>query len=199
MKIGIFGGTFNPPHIGHLILAEEAAEQLGLDHVLWVVTPFPPHKKLQKISPVQDRMSMVLLAIASNQKFSLSRVDIDRQPPHYAADTLSLLREKSPGDEFFYLMGADSLNDLPTWHDPVQFVSLCHGIGIMVRHDEFVDTTQLEAQIQGLSKKLHFLDTPFIEISGSDIRNRVQAGKQFRYFVPDKIYHYILNHKLYKD
>ncbi len=199
MKIGIFGGTFDPPHIGHLILAEEAAEQLGLDHVLWILTPFPPHKKMQKISPLQDRMSMVLLAITSNQKFSLSRVDIDRQPPHYAADTLSLLREKSPGDEFFYLMGADSLNDLPTWHDPVQFVSLCHGIGIMVRHDEFVDTVQLEAQIQGLSKKLHFLDTPFIEISGSDIRNRVQGGKQFRYFVPDKIYHYIINHKLYKD
>ena len=199
MKTGIFGGTFDPPHMGHLILAEEAAEQLELDHVLWVLTPFPPHKRMQKISPVQDRMSMVLLAIAGNRKFSLSRVDIDRQPPHYAAETVSLLRKKSSEDEYYYLMGADSLNDLPTWHAPVEFVSLCDGIGIMVRYNEFVDTTALEAQVPGLEKKLHFMETPIIEISGSDIRRRVESGKQFRYFVPDKIYHYILNHKLYQD
>jgi len=198
MKIGIFGGTFDPPHIGHLILAEEAAEQLELDHVLWVLTPFPPHKKMQKISSLQDRMSMVLLAIAENRMFSLSRVDIDRQPPHYAADTVLLLREKSPVDEFYYLMGADSLNDLPTWHEPVLFVSYCHVIGIMGRPEEFVNTTALETQIPGLNKKLHFLNTPLIQISGSDIRSRVHGGKQFRYFVPEKIYHFILNHKLYQ-
>jgi len=199
MKIGIFGGTFDPPHIGHLILAEEAAEQLELDHVLWVLTPFPPHKKKQIISQLQDRMSMVLLAIAGNPKFSLSRVDIDRQPPHYAADTVSLMREKSPGDEFIYLMGVDSLNDLPTWHEPVKFVSLCHGVGIMMRHGESVDATSLEAQIPGIYKKLRFLETPIIDISGSDIRRRVESGKQFRYFVPEKIFHYILNHKMYQD
>jgi nicotinate-nucleotide adenylyltransferase len=199
MKIGIFGGTFDPPHIGHLILAEEAVDQLELDHVLWILTPFPPHKKMQKISSLQDRMSMVLLAIAGNRKFSLSRVDIDRKPPHYAADTVLLLREKSPVDEFYYLMGADSLNDLPTWHEHVQFVSSCHGIGIMLRHEEFVDTTALETQIPGLNKKLHFLETPLIQISGSDIRTRVEGGKQFRYFVPDKIFQFILNHKLYQS
>jgi nicotinate-nucleotide adenylyltransferase len=199
MKIGIFGGTFDPPHIGHLILAEEAAERLELNHILWVLTPFPPHKKMENISPLHDRMSMVLLAIAGNQKFSLSRVDIDRQPPHYAADTVAILREKSPEDEFYYLLGADSLNDLPSWHEPDQFVSICHGIVIMRRHAEPIDTTQLEAQIPGLSMKLHFLDTPIIEISGSNIRRRVQGRKQFRYFVPEKIFHYILNHKLYQD
>lgn len=198
MKIGIFGGTFDPPHLGHLILAEEAAEQLGLDHVLWVLTPFPPHKTMQKISPVQDRMSMVLLAIAGNRKFNLSRVDIDRRPPHYAADTVLLLREKSPGDEFYYLMGADSLNDLPKWHEPVKFLSFCHGLGIMDRHQEVVDTVALETQIPGLNKKLHIFDTPLIEISGNDIRNRVEDGRQFRYFVPDKIFRYIINHKLYQ-
>jgi nicotinate-nucleotide adenylyltransferase len=199
MKIGIFGGTFDPPHLGHLILAEEAAEQLELDRVLWVLTPFPPHKVMQKISSLQDRMSMVLLAIADNRKFNLSRVDIDRQPPHYAADTVLLLREKSPGDEFFYLMGTDSLNDLTTWHEPVLFVSYCDGLGIMGRYKEFVDTTAIETQIQGLDKKLHFLETPLIEISGSDIRSRVEGKKQFRYLVPDKIFHYIINHKLYQS
>lgn len=199
MKIGIFGGTFDPPHIGHLILAEQAADQLELDHVLWVLTPFPPHKKILKISALQNRMSMVLLAIAGNIKFKLSRIDIDRLAPHYAVDTVSLLREKSPRDKYFYLMGADSLNDLPAWHEPVQFVSKCDGLGIMIRHGEFIDTTQLEAAIPDLGEKLHCLETPIIEISGTDIRKRASGGKPFRYFVPDKIFHYILNHKLYQD
>jgi nicotinate-nucleotide adenylyltransferase len=199
MRIGIFGGTFDPPHIGHLILAQEAQAQLVLDHVLWVLTPFPPHKIMQKISPIPDRITMVLMAIAGNRKFSLSRVDIDRQPPHFAVDTVAILREKSPKDEFIYLMGADSLNDLPDWHDPVQFVSICDDIGIMVRSGETVLTSKLEAKIPGLTEKLHFLETPIIEISGTDIRNRVENGKQFRYFVPGRIYHYILNHKLYQS
>jgi nicotinate-nucleotide adenylyltransferase len=199
MKVGIFGGTFDPPHVGHLILAQEALAQLNLDQVLWVVTPFPPHKKTQKISPTQDRITMVLLAITGNTKFRLSRVDIDRLPPHFAVDTVALLREKSPKDEFYYLMGGDSLNDLPTWHDPVKFLTICHGIGIMMRCGELLEASKLEAILPGINNKLHFLVTPLIEISGNDIRKRVGTGKQFRYFIPDKIYHYILNHKLYQS
>jgi nicotinate-nucleotide adenylyltransferase len=154
---------------------------------------------MQKISPIEDRITMVLLAIAGNKKFKLSRIDIDRPPPHFAVDTVALLRKKSPKHEFYYLMGADSLNDLQNWHDPVQFVSICHGIGIMMRRGESIDTTKLEANIPGLNNKLHFLETPLIEISGNDIRNRVETDKQFRYFAPEKIYHYILNHKLYQS
>ncbi len=197
MRVGIFGGTFDPPHIGHLILAENAQAQLGLDQVLWVLTPFPPHKTTQKISPIHDRMTMVLLAITGNTKFNLSRVDIDREPPHYAVDTVALLREKSPKDEYFYLMGADSLDDLATWHEPERFVSLCHRIVVMVRHNEAPDMTLLADQIPGLIEKVNFLETPFIEISGSDIRHRAAEGKTIRYLVPEKIYRYILNHKLY--
>jgi nicotinate-nucleotide adenylyltransferase len=199
MKIGIFGGTFDPPHIGHLILAQEACSQLELEHVLWVVTPFPPHKKTQVISPIHDRMSMVLLAIAGNSNFVLSRIDIDRPPPHYAVDTVAILREKSPKDEFYYLMGADSLNDLTMWHEPAQFVANCDGIAIMVRRGENIDASKLEAEITGLSEKLHVLETPSIEISGSEIRRRVKNSMDFRYFIPDKVYHYILNHKLYQS
>ncbi len=199
MRIGIFGGTFDPPHLGHLILAEDAREQLGLDQVLWVLTPYPPHKTKQRISPLHDRMSMVLLAISGNAKFNLSRVDIDRPPPHYAVDTVAMLREKKPKDEFFYLMGADSLSDLLTWHEPEKFVSLCHGIGVMMRHEDDPNTTNLELKIPNLSDKLHFLETPLIEISGSFIRDRASGGKQFRYLVPDKIHQYIFNHKLYQS
>jgi nicotinate-nucleotide adenylyltransferase len=199
MRIGIFGGTFDPPHIGHLILAQDAQAQLNLDHILWVVTPFPPHKQGQKISPIQDRITMVQLAIIGNRKFSLSRVDVDRQPPHFAVDTVAILREKSNKDEFYYLMGVDSLNDLLIWHDPVRFVSICHGIGVMMRPTESVDIANIESKIPGLRLKLHFLETPLIEISGTEIRNRVENGKKFRYFVTDNIYHYIINHKLYQS
>jgi nicotinate-nucleotide adenylyltransferase len=199
MRTGIFGGTFDPPHIGHLILAQEAQVQLALDQVLWVLTPYPPHKANQKISPINDRHSMTLLAITNNSQFRLSRVDIDRDPPHYAADTVAILREKSPKDEYYYLMGADSLNDLSAWHDPERFISLCHGIGVMVRHGESSDTALLQQQIPGLGAKVHFLETPCIEISGSEIRNRAAIGQQFRYFVQDAIFHYILNHKLYQS
>lgn len=198
MKIGIFGGTFDPPHTGHLILAQEAQEQLELDHLLWMLTPFPPHKRDQKISHLQDRMTMVLLAITDNPCFSLSRVDIDRNPPHYAIDTVNLLRHNSPRDTFYYLMGADSLNDLLAWHEPVKFVDACDGLGIMKRQGEVIDLELLETKIPALAKKLHILNTPLIDISGSDIRSRAQNGRQFRYLVPDKIFHYILNHKLYQ-
>ena len=199
MRIGIFGGTFDPPHVGHLILAEEAVWQLRLDHILWVLTPFPPHKKNQIISPVQDRMSMVLHAISGNHQFIFSRIDIDRQPPHYAVDTISLLKQSSPNDKFYYLMGADSLSDLPTWHKPKEFISLCYGLAIMLRQGELIDSDQLEIRIPGISKKIVYLETPIIQISGSDIRKRVQAGIQFRYFVPDLVYQYIIDHKLYQS
>ncbi len=199
MKVGIFGGTFDPPHLGHLILAAEALEQLQLDQVFWVLTPFPPHKQGQKISSIEHRMTMVLLAIAENSNFCFSRVDVDRPPPQYALDTVNLLRQASSRDTFYYLMGADSLNDLPEWHDPLKFIEACDGLGIMKRQDEYIETSRLETLFPGLIEKLRFLNTPFIDISGRDIRERVKTGKQFRYFVPEKIYHYILNHKLYQS
>jgi nicotinate-nucleotide adenylyltransferase len=199
MKVGIFGGTFDPPHLGHLILAAHAQEELGLEQVLWVLTPFPPHKTELHISALNDRLSMVLLAIAGNSHFNLSRVDMERRPPHYAIDTVNILRRNNATDTFFYLLGADSLNDLPTWHEPAKFVEDCDGLGIMNRAGQTVDMAELEVKIPGLGEKVHFLDTPVIEISGSDIRARVKHGRQFRYLVPEKVFRYIVNHKLYRD
>jgi nicotinate-nucleotide adenylyltransferase len=199
MRIGIFGGTFDPPHVGHLILAEESVWQLKLDHLLWVLTPISPFKKNLLISPLQDRMSMVLLAITDNRKFKFSPIDVDRPPPHYAVDTLTLLRKASPQDEFYYLIGADSLNDLSAWHKPTELVSLCHGVGVMLRQGESIDVNRLNKTIPGLSAKLILLETPIIQISGSDIRARVQNGREFRYFVTDAVYQYIVEHNLYKS
>ena len=197
MRIGVFGGTFDPPHIGHQILAAEALEQLELNQMLWLPTPFPPHKKLNKITPLIHRLRMVELVVDGDPKFILSRVDIDRKPPHYAVDTMALLHNQAPDDEFYYLMGLDSLNDLLTWHRPADFIGLCQGIGVMLRQGEVIETSKLENDISAIGPKLHILKTPIIEISASDIRLRAGSGKQFRYFVPEKVYRYIVENQLY--
>jgi len=132
-RLGIFGGTFDPPHIGHLILAAEAHSQLSLDRVLWVLTFYPPHKTEQSISPLSDRLDMVLAAISDDPRFELSRVDIDRPAPHYAVDTVRLLKETCPQSELVYLMGGDSLKSLPYWYKPLEFVAGCHSLGVMRR------------------------------------------------------------------
>jgi nicotinate-nucleotide adenylyltransferase len=199
MKIGIFGGTFDPPHIGHLILAAEALEQLNLDHVLWVLTTFPPHKKQLKITPLVNRVRMVELAIEDNPRFIISRVEIDREPPHYAVDTVMLLKAQAPQDEFYYLMGMDSFNELPMWHHPADFVKICDGIVVMLRHGETLNTSTVDAKVPVVGEKTQFLSAPIIEISSSDIRYRIKKGIQYRYLVPDKIYLYIQDNRLYKN
>jgi nicotinate-nucleotide adenylyltransferase len=198
MRIGIFGGTFDPPHIGHLILAAEALEQLSLDSILWILTPFPPHKQKQKITPIMHRQRMVELAINGNNCFVLSRIDMDRVPPHYAVDTLILLHEQMPEDELYYLMGADSLNDIPKWHRPIDFVNLCTGIVVMSRSVDDFTISVLKMKKSGLRKKLHYLKTPNIDISGTDIRSRIKNGRQYRYFIPERVYQYIVENQLYK-
>ena len=199
MRLGILGGTFDPPHIGHLILAAEARDQFMLDQILWVLTPYPPHKKEQKITSISTREKMVELAIDGNPMFVISRVDIDRPPPHYAVDTMLLLREQRSYDNFYYLMGLDSLNDLLSWHQPADFINLCDGIVVMDRQGEVMQNDKLNLEIPGLSNKMNYLKTPIIEISGTDIRLRVRNGLHYRYFIPEKVYQYILENQLYKS
>jgi nicotinate-nucleotide adenylyltransferase len=199
MRIGVYGGTFDPPQIGHLILASEAQEQCKLDQVIWVLTPFPPHKGHQKVTALEDRLQMVELAISGNSGFILSRVDVDRRPPHFALDTMRLLKAEKPANEFFYVMGLDSVNDLTTWHKPADFIRLCDGIVVMQRHGEVFDTSKLESDFPGIRGKLFLLKTPIIEISATDIRRRAKMGKHYRYFVPEKISQYIEEHNLYQS
>lgn len=125
LKIGIFGGTFNPPHIGHLILAETAADALALDQVYWVPAADPPHKVGMPRASVEDRVKMVEFSIAGNTRFELSRVDVDRPGPHYTIDTISIFKDNYPDAEFYFLMGSDSLRDLLTWHEPDLIVERC--------------------------------------------------------------------------
>jgi len=198
MRIGIFGGTFDPPHVGHLILAEECRTQLKLDRLLWVVTDNPPHKRYVSISPIEDRVKLVEKAITDNEAFMLSRVDIDRPAPHFAIDTVNILKNENPGAQFFYLMGGDSLHDLPTWNRPNDFIEMCDGIGVMRRHADQVDLVSLEQLLPGISKKVMIVDAPILEISSKEIRQRINEGQGYRYYLRDAVFQAVRDLGLYR-
>ena len=197
-KLGLFGGTFDPPHLGHLILAAEAHHQLALDCVLWVLTPEPPHKSGLIISAWQTRMQLLEAAIGSDPGFAISRVDIARPPPHYAFETVRLVKQEYPDDELVYLMGGDELRDLATWKQPADFVAACDAIGVMRRPADAVDLLALEREFPGVTEKVWFLAAPLIEISASEIRRRIGSGQPVRYFLPQPVYDLILEQKLYQ-
>lgn len=198
MRIGIFGGTFDPPHIGHLILAAEAAEQLNLARMLWVLTPDPPHKQGQAITPCEIRLALVQAALLDNPDFELSRVEIDRAGPHYALDTVRILAEQNPSAELFYLVGEDSLRDLPTWHRPREFVQAITGLGVMRRPGGISDLRQVEEAIPGISAKIHWVDAPLLEISSRQIRQRISAGRTVRYYLAEPVAKLIDQLRLYR-
>jgi nicotinate-nucleotide adenylyltransferase len=198
MRIGIFGGTFDPPHVGHLILAEECRTQLQLDLLLWAVTDNPPHKRYTNVSPVEQRVSLVEKAIHGNPAFLLSRIDIDRPGPHYAKDTMNLLRIEYPDSQLFYLMGGDSLHDLPSWNRPQDFLRVCDGIGVMRRHEDEVDLESLEKVLPGIRRKVNIVEAPILEISSKQIRQRIAEGMGYRYYLRDAVYQAITDLGLYK-
>ncbi|KAF0110291.1 MAG: nicotinate-nucleotide adenylyltransferase [Chloroflexi bacterium] len=198
MRIGIFGGTFDPPHVGHLILAEECQTQLSLDRLLWVVTDNPPHKCYVSVSPIEARVALVDKAIQGSPAFQLSRVDIDRPGPHFAIDTVNILKTEYPGAEMFYLMGGDSLHDLPTWNKPLNFIRICDGIGVMRRHADHVDLESLEKVLPGISMKVRIIEAPILEISSKQIRQRIAEGMGYRYYLRDAVYEAIRELGMYR-
>ena len=197
-RLGIFGGTFDPPHLGHLILASEAYAALHLTRVLWVLTSVPPHKLGQSISDVKDRLAMVRLALKGEPAFQLSSVDMDRPGPHYTLDTVKLLTAQNPDADMVLLIGGDSLHDLPTWHKPIELVANLAEIGVMRRPDDLIDLVSLEAQIPGLTAKVRYIDAPLLEIASHEIRERAAAGLPYRYYLPPAVYEYIADHRLYR-
>jgi nicotinate-nucleotide adenylyltransferase len=197
-RLGIFGGTFDPPHIGHLILAAEAYDQLGLDKVLWVVTPDPPHKHGKEIAPLLCRLNMVEAAIGNFPGFEVSKVEIDRPAPHYAVDTVKILMQMNPRAELVYLMGGDSLFDLPSWYECQEFVASCDGIGVMPRPKADFDLNWLETQIPGIRLKVKFVETPGLGISASQIRKKIKSGQTYRFYLSPAVYQIIVKEKLYQ-
>ncbi len=197
-RIGIFGGTFDPPHLGHLVLASEAFSQLHLTRLLWVLTPTPPHKLEQPISELHHRLAMVQLELEQEPAFELSNVDLDRPGPHYSLDTLKILAAQQPAAELILLIGGDSLHDLPAWHRPLELIDACHQLGVMRRPGDDLDLPQLEKVLPGLKEKLCFFDAPLLEIASSEIRRRASLGLPCRYFLLPAVYEYIQRNRLYR-
>lgn len=198
-RVGVFGGTFDPPHLGHLIVAAEAHSQLQLTRLLWVVAAEPPHKGGQSITSLRERLEMTGLAIHGDPEFELSRIDIDRPGPHYTADTLRLVREAHPGSAIVLVIGGDSLRDLPSWHDPEAVIAGADELGVMRRPGDAVDLSGLEQLLPGVGLKVRFVEAPLLEIASNEIRRRAAAGLPFRYYVPPTVHEYIVRHRLYRS
>ena len=199
MRVGIFGGTFDPPHIGHLILAEEAWFQLKLDAVIIVPAGDPPHKRNRRLSAAASRVRMVAAAIVGNDHFVLSRVDVDRPGPHYTIDMVRLLRDSLPaGSELFFLMGSDSLRDLPNWHLADRLVANCRLVAL-ARHDVTLDWEYLEGALPGLHARVIQLDMPELEIASHILQERIRTGQPIRYQVPEAVEAIIAAEGLYRE
>lgn len=196
-RLGVFGGTFDPPHHGHLIIAEEAWYQLHLDSVLWVVAPDPPHKQDEVNTPFEIRLEMVRVAIESDPRFELSLIEAERPGPHYSLDTVIALQQRNPQAELVFIMGGDSLRDLPTWHHPLEFVQVCHALGVVRRPEDDIRLDKLDKVIPSISSKVRFVDAPLIQIAGREIRERVRQGQPCRYFVPRDVWEIIVSRGLY--
>ncbi len=197
-RIGIFGGTFDPPHLGHLILACEVHFQLNLDRLLWMLTPSPPHKQDREISPLAHRRRLVELAIRDNPNFELSLVEAERPGPHYSVDTVRIVRERNLGAEIIFLMGGDSLKNLHTWHRLDEFISACDEIGVMRRPNDEIDSATLSKKVEGLEAKIRIVNAPLLEIASREIRRRVRKKLPARYYLPSEVYEYILEEGLYR-
>jgi len=198
-RVGVLGGTFDPIHIGHLILAEEARDQLDLDLVYFVPAGDPPHKRDRHLTPVAQRVHMTELALAGNAAFRVSRVDADRAGPHYTVDMVQIIQDQLPrGSELFFLMGFDSLTELPTWHEPARLIAACHLVAL-TRHDIDVDWAELEAALPGIRQRVTLLDMPELEIASHQLQQRIREGRSIRYLVPDEVCAYIREKGLYSE
>lgn len=197
LRLGVLGGTFNPIHLGHCIIAEAACRQLTLDRILWVLTPAPPHKHNQAILGWADRLQMLRMAVAGNPQFEISWVDIVRQPPTYTRDTINILGEQHPNAQLFFLIGSDSLVNLPGWYHPRELVAACTGLGVMQRSGTVIDRDWLEAEIPGIFSKIIFLSAPGVEISSSEIRRKIARGEPCADDLHPEVYEYIHQHKFY--
>lgn len=197
-RLGLLGGTFDPPHHGHVRLAQAALAQLQLDQVLWLVTADPPHKQGNPISPVTQRVALVNAAIAGEPAFQLSRIDVDRPGPHWSADTVRLLSAQFLGVALVFLLGGDSLRDLPKWQRPRELLHYCT-LGVLRRPGDAIDLPALEAQLPGLSAKVEFIEAPPLDIASNELRRRLQAGEDVADFMPAAVWQLIQQEGWYRN
>jgi nicotinate-nucleotide adenylyltransferase len=197
-KLGIMGGTFDPIHNGHLIVAQEVAYKLGLAQVLFVPAADPPHKQHQVVAPVEQRVEMVRLALQDNPLFEVSLVDVERVGPSYTVDTLEILHQQYAGQtiEFYFIIGADAAADLLKWHRPQRLLELTK-LAAVGRPGYILPLDRLQAAMPELENRLELVTAPLVEIAAHEIRERIYKGAPVKYLLPSSVEEYIQQHQLY--
>ncbi|HEY83213.1 MAG TPA: nicotinate-nucleotide adenylyltransferase [Dehalococcoidia bacterium] len=198
MNIGVLGGTFDPVHNGHLVVAEVVKDKLSLAEVIFVPAGQPWLKADRPITPAEHRLQMLRLALADKPDFKISTMEIERPGPSYTVDTLTELRRQlGDEDELFFILGRDNLAQLPQWHDAPRLIELCYLVAVPRPSSKRPDMKALEAAIPGVSQRVMLLDEPYIDVSASDIRERVARGLSVRHLVPEPVNRYLKEHRLY--
>jgi nicotinate-nucleotide adenylyltransferase len=196
LRVGILGGAFNPPHIGHLVCAQEALVQLELDSVVFVPVGEAPHRELEHDPGAEARLELVELAVEDDARFTASRVEIDRDGPSYTAETLRELRDAQPDDELVLILGGDQAAALPEWHQPEQVLELAL-VAVVERSNWSRNAVGIRVGRLKGAERIRYLDMPVIQVSSSSIRRRVAAGMPIRYLVPDRVADRIVENNLY--
>lgn len=192
-RVGIYGGTFDPIHIGHLLVGQEVFLQCELDHLLFMPSGVPPHKQYTGMASAQDRAEMVRLALKDHDHFAVSLYELERGGKSYTVDTLQGLKEElSPGAELFLIIGADNAVDMRSWYHPEAVLDMAQ---VLVAERPGFERDRIDPV---LKEKMQFVQTPLLEISSTAIRRRVQLQQPIRYWVPDAVAHYIFSHNLYR-
>jgi nicotinate-nucleotide adenylyltransferase len=196
VRIGILGGTFNPPHLGHLICAQEAYLQLGLDRVTLIPARIPPHKPVEHEPGAEHRLELCRLAIRGDERLDVSEIEIAREGPSYTVDTLEELHSRAPDQELFLIVGGDIAAGLPTWHRPERVLSLAT---LAVAKRRGTSRAAVDEALGSLSggERTRFFRMPRIGISSTMLRERVRDGQPIRYYAPDAVGRYIGAHRLY--
>lgn len=198
-RVGVLGGSFDPVHLAHLIIAEEARVQLHLEKVLFVPAGQPYMKSDRGITPAGQRLEMVRLAIASNPCFEASSIDVDRPGPSYTVDTLDVLRDTFPQwRELYFIIGWDSLASLPRWREPQRILEMCWLVAVPRPGVERPDVKDLERSIPGVSSRVIMLEKPVLSLSSTDLRDKVRRGTPIRYLTPEPVEQYITRNGLYR-
>ncbi|MDD5348010.1 MAG: nicotinate-nucleotide adenylyltransferase [Candidatus Omnitrophica bacterium] len=195
MRLGILGGTFNPVHLGHLILAEEVREKKDLDRILFIPTFLPPHKTNGDIAAAGDRLQMVKAAIKGNRSFGVSDIEIRRKGPSYTIDTATALKKQYPEDELFFIIGSDLLNYLDEWKDLRQIAGI---VSFIVATRPGYPLENISRLVSSMKSGISTIPIRAVDISAFQIRECIRRGRSFRYLVPEAVFEYIEKKKLYR-
>lgn len=200
MKIGIFGGSFNPIHLGHLVLAEQVRDALGLHQVVFVPARIPPHKAGLELASPEHRLEMVRIATYENPRFAVSDLELGREGPSYTVETIREFQARRPGDQLFFIVGGDSVPELPMWREIESLGELCTVAAGARPGFALEEIDALEGRLPGpmiQALRENFVQTPSIDISSRDIRTRAGEGRSIRHLVPNRVLDYIRTNSLY--